>query len=58
MKRWKVSYECIEDKRLRYPFWKRSQVVEAPNREAAKKQIMAQWPPPRYGRYRASPCTT
>lgn len=54
MKNWKVSYECVQDKAARRPFWKRSTVVEAPSRKDAIAKVQAMFSPPRYGNYRAS----
>jgi hypothetical protein len=54
MKRWKVKYVHLEDREGRYPFFKRSEEVEANSRQEAIEQVKARFSPPRYGEYTAS----
>ena len=54
MSRWRVTYENVEWKVARQPFWKHEDVVDADSRKEAVEQVSANFPPPRYGNYRAS----
>lgn len=54
MKDWRVTYEHLEDKARRMPFWKREEKVQADTRDEAIHQIRSAFPPPRYGNFKAS----
>ena len=51
---WKVTYENLEWKAGRRPFWRNSTTVSAHSRKAAIEEVRGRFPPPRYGNYRAS----
>ena len=51
---WKVRYEDLEGKAGRRPFWKQTTAVTAPSRKAAVENVMAMFPPPLYGNFKAS----
>ena len=51
---WKVSYTHLEDRAARHPFFKRTQEVQAVSRAEPVNIVKNQFPPPRYGEYRAS----
>ena len=52
--KWKVSYEHLDDKCTRHPFWKRTSYTDAESRAEAVENVSAMFPPPRYGNFRAS----
>lgn len=51
---WKVSFEDLELKRDRRPFFKLSSIVSASSRKEAIEEVRAKFSPPQYGNYRAS----
>ena len=56
MKKWKVKYENITLLRVKHPFYKLEEIVEANTRkEAIDKVRMAQWSLKNYRKFTASP---
>ena len=55
IRRWKVSWVCVQDRAAHYPFYKQATIVEARSRADAIQSVKGRFPPPRYGEYRASP---
>jgi len=54
MKQWRVSYENLEWKAGRRPFWKCQTVVRAESRRDAIEQVIGNFPPPKYGNFKAA----
>jgi len=52
--KWNVTYEDLQAKAGRRPFWKNITVVEACTRKKAIEEVTAKFSPPKYGNYRAS----
>lgn len=55
MRTWKVTYRHLEDMAARRAFFIRCAYVPAASRQEAIGKVQAKFPPPRYGRYTASP---
>ena len=51
---WKVTYEDIQCKMWRRPFWRHRTVVTAVSRKDAIEQVQCMFGPPLYGNFRAS----
>jgi hypothetical protein len=52
--KWRVTYEDLQAKAGRRPFWRNRDVVEAPCRKSAIDEVAVRFAPPQYGNYRAS----
>jgi hypothetical protein len=55
MKTWKVRYVHLTDRAGRYPFFNRTEFIQAESRREAIDQVKARFGPPTYGEYTASP---
>ena len=56
--KWRVTYEDLELKAGRRPFWRIRETVDAPSRKGAIEAVSCRFSPPQYGNYRASKVRT
>ena len=54
LRAWKVKYVDLETRQARRPFYNISVTVMAESRLAAIDRVKENFPPPKYGEYRAS----